>query len=128
MKNLKMAVAAALLLTMGLCADTWGGWSNFKPGSYSKYKSTTAVAGTKMTSEMKMTLVSVNGGKATVETEVTAMGNTTKNKAEVPVSGDKAPNGQAPAKKGSESVTVNGKSFNCDVYEVDTNSNGMKMH
>lgn len=130
MKTTKIMFAAILTLSTAVWADAVGGWSQFKPGSFAKYKTTTAVAGTKMSSETKMTLVSMGGGKATVETEVTAMGTTTKNKAEVPLNAA-APAGNAqatPSKKGSETVTVNGKSFNCDTYEVDSAANGMKMH
>jgi hypothetical protein len=108
-------------------------WSKFKPGSYAKYKTTTAVATTKMTGDMKMTLLALNGSKATIETEVTTMGQTSKSKADLDLNAKPgtapAAKGQQPAavKKGSETLTVAGKSLQCDVYETDSNANGMQM-
>lgn len=129
MRRLMFAALCLLGATAGLWANGWDGWSKFKAGSFAKYKITTAVATTKMTSESKMTLLSVGAGKATVETEVTAMGNTSKSKADINLNGEVKGTAQStPMKKGSETITVAGKSFSCDTYEMDTNANGMQVH
>lgn len=130
----KMMGIAALtaLAVVGMAADNVT-WNNFKPGSWVKLKmvSETTVAGhtTPMTIETKSTLVSKTADKATIETETTMMGNTTKSKADIPLKSDvKAVAGQNPAKMGSETITVAGKTFKCKTAEIQSEANGMKTN
>ena len=130
-KKTIMGIAALTALAVaGMAADTIG-WNNFKPGSWVKLKSTSemTMAGrkTNMSTEMKMTLVAKTADKATVETETTAMGTTTKSKADIPLNSTaKGAPAQNPAKMGSETITVAGKSFKCKTAEVQSEANGMK--
>ena len=132
MKNILTGIAALMALAVaGMAADN-SGWSNFKPGSWVKLKTTTetAVAGQKtaMASDMKMTLVAKTADKATIETETTMMGNTTKTKADIPLNPTgKAAAAQNTAKMGSETITVAGKTFKCKTAEVQSDANGMKI-
>lgn len=120
-----------VLAVAGIAADNVG-WGNFKPGSWSKVKTTsvTTVAGhaTTMTIESKTTLVSKTADKASVEIETTMMGNTTKTKADYPLTSTakSAPAQQNPAKMGNETITVAGKTFKCKTVEVQSEANGMK--
>jgi len=122
-------VALTALAIAGMAADN-PGWSNCKPGSWVKLKSSTdmTVAGKKNTTtmEMKMTLVSKTADKAVVETESTIMGNTSKSKAEIPLKSDAKTTAKNPAKTGSETITVAGKTFKCTTAEVQSEANGMK--
>lgn len=112
-------------------------WGSFKVGSYVAGKTTTAmeVAGRKMNTviETKTTLVDLSADKATIETEMTAAGKTTKTKTEVPLTAGTpgtptaTPAANAPAlKTGTESITIAGKSLNCKWTEMETEVNGAK--
>jgi len=111
-------------------------WGSFKVGSFVAMKTTMAmeIAGKKnnTTTEMKMTLVDLSADKATVETEVTAMGQKSKTKAEMPLTAaaTTTPTGTTPAvtpKTGTETITVAGKSLNCKWTEVEMETNGNKV-
>ena len=132
MKKLMGIAALTALAVVGMAADN-SAWSNCKPGAWAKLKTTseTTVAGhtTNMTIETKMTLVAKTADKATVETETTMMGNTTKTKADIPLKSDAKGAAQTtPVKMGSESITVAGKTFKCKTAEVQSEANGMKTN
>ena len=110
-------------------------WGSFKVGSYEVTKMTTAVAGTNMSTETKMTLVALTADKATVETAVTTMGNTTKTNVDIPLTASQAPTtpaqGNAPnasVKTGNETLTIAGKSLNCKWTETESEMNGNKVN
>lgn len=104
-------------------------WGSFKPGSYAKYKMTSAVAGNKTVTEMTQTLVSVDANNAVVETETKMMGQVTKNKVNMPLKASAAPaaadvKGKAPVMT-NETVTAAGKSIACKCFDTTSNTNGM---
>ncbi len=111
-------------------------WAGFKPGSWVKIKSTTLtdVAGNKMSTitETKMTLLEKTADKVVLENEMTMMGQTTKTKFEMPLTGPKAA-ATPPAKAGvvpklgSDTVTVAGKSLACKTVEMEMETGGMKI-
>ena len=104
-------------------------WANFKPGSYAKMKSTTTVGANKTVTEMPQTLISVDAKNAVVETETKVMGQSMKNRINIPLQASAAP-ANAPAAKApvavSETITVGGKAIACKCYEIESESNGMK--
>jgi hypothetical protein len=114
-------------------ANPWGG---FKVGSFVKMKNTvsTEVMGKAMdtSSETKMTLAELTSDKAVLDVEVTAMGNTSKSRTEIPLTAT-APAGAPPAgagpdaKTGSETITVAGKSLDCKTLEFETQTGGNKV-
>lgn len=133
MKKTILGIAALTILAVVAMAAENTGWNNCKPGSWVKLKTTsdTTVAGhtTSMAIETKQTLVSKTADKAVVETETTMMGNTTKTKAEIPLTSNaKAATTQNPAKMGSETITVAGKTLKCKTAEVQSEANGMKTN
>ena len=109
-------------------------WGSFKVGSYVVTKSTTEVAGRKMTTEMKTTLTALTADKATVEMATTVMGNTTKTMADFPITAGATtatPTGtvstpNAEVKTSEETITVAGKAVNCKVTSTTSDANGMK--
>jgi hypothetical protein len=125
-----MGIAALTALAVASMAADNTGWNNFKPGAWVKLKTTSdmTVAGHKTTTstEMKETLVAKTADKATVETEMTMMGNTTKSKADIPLTSKATGTAQNPAKMGSDTITVAGKTFKCKTFEVQSEANGMK--
>jgi hypothetical protein len=104
-------------------------WASFKPGSYAKMKTTTMTGPAKTVTEMTQTLVSVDANNAVVETETKAMGQTMKNKLNIPLKASgtatTAPQGKAPAIV-NETITVAGKALACKCVETETTQNGMK--
>jgi hypothetical protein len=125
-----MGIAALTALAVVSMAAGNSPWSNCKPGAWSKLKTTskTAVAGQthNTTIETKMTLVSKSDDKATVETETTMMGSTTRTTGDIPLKSDAKGASRTPVKTGSETVTVAGKTFQCKTVEVQSEANGMK--
>ena len=112
-------------------------WGSFKVGSYETMKATTTteVAGNKtnMSTETKMTLISLTADKATVEAATTVMGNTTKTNMDIPLAATQtttpSPTGSAPsanAKTGTETLTIAGKSLSCKWTETESEAGGNK--
>lgn len=104
-------------------------WASFKPGSYAKYKTTAAVGPSKTVTEMTQTLISVDGKTAVVEMETKAMGQTMKNRVNMPIEAGGTAPAQAnvkPINPTNETVTVAGKSIAAKCYDSETNANGMK--
>lgn len=101
-------------------------WASFKPGSYAKYKTTSAVAGNKTVTEMTYTLVSLDANNAVVETETKVMGQVTKNKVNMPLkaAANTDAKGKAPVMT-NETVTAAGKSIACKCFDATSNTNGM---
>jgi len=103
-------------------------WAGFKPGSYAKLRTTAMMEPTKTVTEMTQTLVSIDANNAVVETETKVMGQTMKNKMNIPLKTAAA----APANAGkpvtpvNETVTVAGKPIAAKCYDLDTNANGMR--
>ncbi len=104
-------------------------WANFKPGSYAKMKSTTTVGGNKTVTEMTQTLISLDAKNAVVETETKVMGQSMKNRTNVPLqiaaTPANTPAGKAPVAS-NETITVGGKAVACKCYEMESDANGMK--
>lgn len=104
-------------------------WAGFKPGSYAKLRTTATVGPTKTVTEMTQTLVSIDANNAVVETETKVMGQTMKNKMNVPLKSTAAAtpaNGAKPVTPVNETVTVAGKPIAAKCYDMETNANGMK--
>ena len=103
-------------------------WAGFKPGSYAKLRTTAMTGPTKTVTEMTQTLVSIDANNAVVETETKVMGQTMKNKMNVPLktTATGTANGGKPVTPVNETVTVAGKSFAAKCYDLETNANGMK--
>jgi hypothetical protein len=114
-------------------------WASFKVGSFVKTKSTTTVnvAGKPINTvtEMKQTLVELTAEKAVLETEASVMGNTSKTKIDLPLNVvasnptlPSAPaNSEVKPKESQESLTINGKTLNCKVTEIETEQGGNKV-
>jgi len=112
-------------------------WEAFGVGSYAKQKMTSVMnmAGkkTSTTSEMKQTLVEKTADKAVVEIETTTMGMTNKTKMDIPLTAPAvtaAATTQAPPplSTGKETLTVAGKSLDCQWVETETNQGGNKSN
>ena len=102
-------------------------WASFKPGSYSKLKSTTSVAGNKTVTEMTQTLVSVDANNAVIEIETKMMGQSTKTRTNMPLKATAtagAPQGKAPTMT-NETITVGGKAIAAKCADMETSANGM---
>jgi hypothetical protein len=104
-------------------------WASFKPGSYAKMKSTTTVGANKTVTEMTQTLISLDAKTAVVETETKVMGQSMKNRINIPLQAAASPT-NAPAAKApvalNETITVGGKAIACKCYEMESDANGMK--
>jgi hypothetical protein len=109
-------------------ADVKHPWASFKPGSYAKMKTTTMAGPSKTTTEMTQTLVSVDANNAVVETETKAMGQTMKNKMNIPLkaTGTATPTQAKAPVMVNETITVAGKALACKCFETESNQNGMK--
>lgn len=124
----KIIAAMTLTACAAIAADKhpWGG---FKPGSYSKMKTTTTAGPTKMVTEITQTLISVDANNAVVEMDSKMMGHSTKSRMNVPLKSDAkataSPQGKAPAPT-NETIAVAGKSLACKCYDMETSANGMK--
>jgi hypothetical protein len=111
-------------------------WGSFKVGSFVKTRTTVAAQmmgrTTDTTTEMKTTLADLTADKAVLDIETTVMGNTTKARTEVPLSGavqtgaTAAGQAQNPA-TGTDTVVVAGKSLDCKTIEVEMDSGGSKV-
>jgi len=105
-------------------------WAGFKPGSYAKLRTTAMMGPTKTVTEMTQTLVSIDANNAVVETETKVMGQTMKNKMNIPLKTPAAPanaaNAGKPVTPVNETVTVAGKPIAAKCYDLETNANGMK--
>ena len=114
-------------------------WGSFKVGSYVTLKSTVSmqVMGKAMdtTSQTKMTLAELTADKAIIDVEATVMGNTSKSRMEVPLTGtapgmpaanNGTPTGQV--KTGTDTVTVAGKSLDCKTIEFESDAGGNKVN
>jgi hypothetical protein len=118
----------SLLLVLPLTAAEKHPWASFKPGSYAKLRTTTVTGPTKIVSEMKQTLVSVDANQAVIETEMSAMGQVTKTKSTIPLKAAAAA-GTAqgkPVTPVKETITAAGKSIACQCVDMTTEANGMK--
>lgn len=106
-------------------------WASFKPGSYVKMRTTAMTGPTKTVTEMTQTLISVDANKAVIETETKVMGQSMKNRMDMPlkVAGTpaNAPQGKAMTPT-NETITVAGKAIPCKCYDMETNANGMKTN
>jgi len=102
-------------------------WASFKPGSYTKMRSTTVAGPSKTVTEMTQTLISVDANNAVVETETKTMGQTMKNRMNIPL---KAAAAAAPQGKAvtvvNETIPVAGKALACKCVETESSANGMK--
>ncbi len=138
-----VAVASALMFSAGAFAAGQASaaktaakhpWASFKPGSWVKIKSTTNIetAGAKNTSvvESKITLLEKTADKVVLQTEVTVMGRTTTTKADFPLkaNSDAVPPGVTVLSKGTDTVTLAGKTLACKTLESEINAGGNKIH
>ncbi len=108
-------------------------WGSFKVGSYVVTKSTTAGAGYKMSTETKTTLTALTADKATIESEITVAGHTTKTTTDIPLTATapaaatgSASTPQADVKTSDETVTGAGKSVKCKVTTANVEVAGTK--
>jgi hypothetical protein len=128
--KLQIATSFLILLPFAASAADKHPWGSFKPGSYSKMKTTMNAGPTKMVTEMTQTLVSVDANNAVVEMETKTMGQVSKNKVTIPLKADAKATGAAQAGKTptatNETIVVAGKSLACKCYDIETSANGMK--
>ena len=120
--------ATLLLLPLAQAAEKHP-WAGFKPGSYAKMKSTTTVGANKTVTEMTQTLISLDAKNAVVETETKVMGQSMKNRMNIPIQAASTPANATAAKAPvavNETITVGGKAIACKCYEMESNANGMK--
>jgi len=88
---------------------------------------------TDTSTETTTTLADLTADKAVLDIETTVMGNTSKTRTEVPLTGavqtspGSAPSGAPNAATGTDTVVVAGKSLECKTYEVDTEAGGNKV-
>jgi len=99
----------------------YGYWSHFKPGSVLKTTTDSVAAGQKSTMQTISTLLEVTPDKLTVQTEVEVTAGETKmkqrtRKQDVPAKVDQRADASA-IKHSTESITVAGKSYTCQVSE-----------
>ena len=113
-------------------------WGGFKVGSYVTYKTTVSAQvmghSTDTSTQVKQTLAELTADKAVLDIETTVMGNTTKTRTEMPLTGSAPAGGaasasvpNASASTGSDTVTVAGKSLDCKTYEAETDAAGSKV-
>jgi len=113
-------------------------WGSFKVGSYVTYKTTVSAQvmghSTDTSTQVKQTLAELTADKAVLDIETTVMGNTTKTRTEMPLTGSAPAGGaasasvpNASASTGSDTVTVAGKSLDCKTYEAETDVSGSKV-
>src|SRR5215471_18025486 len=113
-------------------------WGSFKVGSYVTYKTTVSAQvmghSTDTSTQVKQTLAELTADKAVLDIETTVMGNTTKTRTEMPLTGSAPAGGAASASvpnttasTGSDTVTVAGKSLDCKTYEAETDVSGSKV-
>lgn len=107
-------------------------WGSFKPGSYAKMRTTTTAGPSKTVTEMTQTLISVDATNAVVETETKMMGQSMKNRSNIPLKAAattaSVPPGKATATIVTETVTVGGKAIACQCVDLETTTNGMKTN
>src|SRR3954471_2916754 len=99
----------------------YGYWSNFKPGSSEKTTTDSVAAGQKSTMDTVSTLLEVTPEKITVETAVDVTAGDKKmkqrtRKQDVPAKIDQRADASA-IKHSTESITVAGKTYPCQVSE-----------
>ena len=112
MRNTTLAVSFLLLLPLAYGAEAKHPWASFKPGSYSKMKTTTMAGPSKTVTEMTQTLISVDANTAVVETETKVMGQSSKTRVNIPLKAAATPANAAQAKAPTpvnETITVAGK-------------------
>ena len=111
-------------------------WGGFKVGSFVKTKTTVSAQmmgrSTDTTTEMKTTLAELTADKAVLDIETTVMGNTTKTRTEIPLTGAVKTGATAGGQTqnpttGTDNVVVAGKSLACKTIEVETDSAGSKV-
>ncbi len=123
-----LALSFFLLLPLAFGADKHP-WASFKPGSYAKMKTTVMAGPSKTVTEMTQTLISVDANTAVVEMETKTMGQTMKNRVNMPLKAASAPaaapQGKAPTAT-NETITIGGKALACKCYEMESTANGMK--
>ena len=120
--------ASLLLLPLAQAAEKHP-WASFKPGSYAKMKSTTTVGANKTVTELTQTLISLDAKNAVVETETKVMGQSMKNRMNIPLQAAATPASTSAAKVPvtvNETITFGGKAIACKCYETESEANGMK--
>jgi hypothetical protein len=124
-----MRILIPILITLlpALHAAEKHPWASFKPGSYTKLRSTTVAGPSKTVAEMTQTLISVDATNAVVEIETKTMGQTMKNRINIPLKTSSTSTPQTkPAPVVNETITVAGKPLACKCVETESNANGMK--
>jgi len=132
-----MVVPAALALVAGQASSKPAAkaavkppWVSFNPGSWVIIKSST-LAGNKETNvvETKITLLEKTADKVVLETEMTAGGQTTKTKSDLPVKGytGALPEGVKVLKTGTGTIAIAGKSVDCETMESSMDLGGTKV-
>jgi hypothetical protein len=100
-------------------------WASFKPGSWVKIRSTSGAH----VSETKTTLLEKTADKVVLENELTTNGQVTRTKFDLPLAGytNDVPPGVTVIKRGSETLTVAGKSLVCEMLETEMDAGGAKI-
>jgi hypothetical protein len=88
---------------------------------------------TDTSTETTTTLADLTADKAVLDIETTIMGNTSKTRTEIPLTGavqtgpGATPSGAPNPATGTDTVVVAGKSLDCKTYEVETETAGNKV-
>jgi len=115
------AFTASASLAEQIDNPMYGYWSHFKPGSILKTTTYSDAAGQKSTMDTVSTLLEVTPDKITVQTDVQVTAGDQKmkqrtRKQDVPAKIDQRPDASA-IKHSTESITVAGKTYPCQVSE-----------
>jgi hypothetical protein len=139
--SLAASAVAAMLFVMAASPRTaradqvdnplYAAWAKFKPGSTATIKHAMHMEGGGMnmdrTFETTSKLVEVTPEKATLNATTTAGGRTTVHKQELASKMDSADK-NLPKQIGQETITVDGKSYSCTIYDLEINEHGSVAH
>jgi hypothetical protein len=118
-------VLLLLALLQDPLQDPASGWKNFRPGSWVRLKTTTAIDGGKpMPGETRITLVELGKEKLVLETETTVLRETRKERKEIALKADpKKPKPRVKEiKRGEEELEIGGKKLKCRFVENEIES------
>jgi hypothetical protein len=124
-----MLVATAVRADEQIDNPQYKQWSNFKPGSWVKYKTTSEAAGQQSTMEMTTKLLELTPDKAVVERTTSMVAGGQKmdmpaQKQEIPAKIDKPvvklSDVKPDVKEGQDDVSVSGKTYKCKTSETTT--------
>jgi len=104
-------------------------WKNFKEGAMVRFTGSTKTMGMETGIEIRRTLVSKSADKVVIDEETwISVGENKKNESRTRKEiAAKVAKELVPAAAGTESVTVAGKTFNCQFFDLIDSTDGLKM-